>query len=109
MDWFLQDIFFDHLFPAAMEGIITIAIAAAAMIYRKLTGTKLDADARERLHSALSTGAKALVDGDLTGDALTDAVIRYARASVPAAIERLAPDPGVLRTLAQSKIKELAG
>lgn len=54
---YLNDPAFADLIHALLQLVIASAAGAAALIYRKIAGKDLDAEARATLHSALETGA----------------------------------------------------
>lgn len=95
----------DGLTLILAELIVSAIVAAIGALYYRVTKTQMDADARERLHSALTTGAAVVVKRDMTEAQKIEALIDYAQASVPDALARLKPKIGVLQNLAISKLE----
>lgn len=96
--------------PALLEAIaavVALMIGWASVYAQRKWGIEIEARHREALHSALTTGARLALDGQLTGKAAVDLAIDYARASVPDAIRALVRDDGVLMRLAESKLRAM--
>lgn len=89
--------------------ILTILINRASSVARERWGIEVEARHREALHSAIMSGIRqALSRGFSDRDAIGVA-LEYAGKSVPDAIHKLAPRPGVLRTIAEAKLNEALG
>lgn len=90
-----------------LVGILLAAwIARVAAFAKARWGIEIEARHREALHSALFTGATAVINRQMTTDAAKIAVKGYARRSVPDALAALRPDPQVLDELIESKLRE---
>lgn len=88
--------------------ILTILIAKAASVAQERWGIEVDAGHREALHAALMSGIQAALLRGLTGGEAVEAAVRHAQSSVPGAIAKLSPGPGVLTSIAQAKLREAA-
>lgn len=75
----------------------------------QLLGLQAERIWREALHSALESGAERMLLSTLDTDARVEAVVDYARRSVPEAIANLSPGPGVLADLARAKLAAIRG
>lgn len=96
-----------YLAQAAGLVLATFLSATAAWIgaaVRRRTGLEIEAQLREVLHQALTTGAELAVQKQLTGADAIALAVAHARASVPEAIASLSPGPAVLETIAATKI-----
>lgn len=88
--------------------VLTILIGKAASVAQERWGIEVDAGHREALHAALMSGIQAALLRGLTGGAAVEAAVSHAQSSVPGAIAKLAPSPGVLTSIAQAKLREAA-
>ncbi|MEL5879771.1 hypothetical protein [Cereibacter sphaeroides] len=86
---------------------LTALIGFATVRFQRWTGVQIEARHREALHSAIMTAASLAVARGLTSDAATEFVSGYMRASVPEALERLAPSGDTLDALVKSKLAHL--
>lgn len=111
MNTILQSIYAEIL-PVILQ-VVGIALAAwiarVAAIAKARWGIEIEARHREALHSALMTGAAAVLKRQLTWDGAKAAVKAYVRRSVPDALAALKPDPQVLDDLIESKLREIRG
>lgn len=101
----------DWFWPVLALGLGLLGSAIAWGLHRYL-GIKLDQDARDRLHGAMLTGAKMVARRYGLRWAELDAaapgqVIDYVARSVPGAVKRLDPGPGVLADLALAKLSDV--
>lgn len=100
----------NELLPIAVQ-LASLALAAwiarVAAFAKARWGIEIEARHREALHSALLTGAAAVVTRQMTWDTAKSAVKAYARRSVPDALAALRPDPQVLDDLIESKLREV--
>ncbi|MGA0615968.1 hypothetical protein [Paracoccus sp. KR1-242] len=87
---------------------LTAIIGVVAKVASKKWGIEIEANQREALHWALSTGAQLALKHELTGRAAIDLIITYAKRSVPDAIGGLKPSAEVLTDLAQAKLEQAA-
>ncbi|WP_376872417.1 hypothetical protein [Albirhodobacter sp. R86504] len=93
-----------------ISGIVTALLAFIAAQIKARTGAELDANARDALHSALTTGAMLAIarygrTAGVNQEAMVAEAVNYAKASVPDAIKRLGPVETVLADLAVAKIE----
>lgn len=98
-----------ELLPTILEvaGIgLAAALSWAAVEAKRRFGLDIQARHREALHSALMNGVRAALERGDTGEAALVEAVRYARASVPDAIRKLAPDGAVLLDLARAKLRD---
>ena len=94
------------LAPHLIEIAVTAAVSAITIMAGKVTGKTLDKDARETLHSALTTAASTIVGRGLSETEAVGAIIEYAKQSSPGSIKRLKPSETVLLDLALSKLAQ---
>lgn len=102
------------LLPIVVDMLIAAAVPIILKLYYNFTKTEADKvsvqaqkDARERLHSALKTGALIALDPDISDKQKIESIIAYAKRSVPEAIDLLDPAMDVLQDLAKAKLNEL--
>ena len=101
-----------ELLPVLLQLIaaaLAMVLLRAAEAARRRWGIEIEARHREALHSALMTGAAAVLKRQLTWDSAKAAVKAYVRRSVPDALAALQPDPQVLDDLIESKLREIRG
>lgn len=84
------------------------ALGWAALVAKKRFGLDIEKRHQDALHSALMSGVRAALQKGLTGNAVLNAAVDYARASVPDAIDKLSPHGRVLFELARAKLDEVA-
>ncbi|QFQ88252.1 hypothetical protein F8A10_12100 [Paracoccus kondratievae] len=89
--------------------LLTIILDRAAAVARSRWGIEIEARHREALHSAIMSGVRSALARGLSGDAAVRAAISHASNSVPDAITALNPASGVLRSIAEAKLREAAG
>jgi hypothetical protein len=97
----------------ALAILLSAVIAWVANVFRQKFNIEIEANQREALHSALTTGVHAAlqaVGGTVAGllpitkaDIISSA-IEYTKKSVPDAIAGLKPTPEILTTLATAKL-----
>lgn len=96
-------------FAQLVSGAITILIGAIyaeiRSVARARLGIEMEQIHREALHSALLSGALAVIDTELDKDKMVQAVLDYAENSVPDALAWLEPSLETLTSLALSKIE----
>jgi len=96
------------LAPVVMEVLTIIAMLAvtwlAAQAKQRL-GLEVTEKQRDALHQALVTGITAALARNADGQDAVDAAVEYAHQSVPGAIKALKPPPGVLESIAASKLQ----
>ena len=101
------------LAPIVMLGVgafLTLTLNRVTTIASSRWGIEIEARHREALHSALMSGVQAALRRGLTGSDATRAGLEYALRSTPDAVSALKPAEGVLRSIAESKLREaLAG
>lgn len=109
MDSFLSD-----LSAALVPGLITlfgtvltILINRASAVARERWGIEVEARHREALHAAIMSGIQSALSRGLTGRAVIGAAMEHASVSVPDAIRKLTPGPGVLQAIAEAKLNEV--
>jgi len=106
-DWLAQ--LYELLLPlilTAVAAVLTQALTAAARVARERWGIEIEARHREALHSALMSGIRAALSRGASGTAAIYEAIDYTRNSVPDAMASLNPSSGVLRELAEAKLRE---
>lgn len=88
--------------------IITAAIAFIAAQVKRWTGIEIEAKHRDALHSAVMSGVESALQKGVgpASDQLVEEAIAYAKASVPDAIAKLAPDNFILRRLAERYVRK---
>lgn len=88
--------------------IVTMGVNRGLGFLEAFTGIRIEAAAREALHSAIKSGVEAaLLEGPDAGFEVIKAhAIYYAQQSVPDAIARLVPGDGVLDRLALRYYRE---
>ena len=89
--------------------LLTLLFGWLSVQLKAKWGIEVEARHREALHSALMTGAQLALDRKLTGKAAADLAVGYARKSVPDAIGALIADDGILRNLAEAKLRQIVG
>lgn len=108
---FLLDQVFAQLIPiilTALSAILTTVLVRGSGIIKERWGIEIEARHREALHSALMSGIRAALErGDDRTAAITSA-INHATRSVPDAISALNPSAGVLQSIAEAKLREVA-
>lgn len=92
--------------PVLAEFVVSAVVIGIGALYSRVARTKLDDSARDRLHSALMTGAKVAISRDLSDSEKIEQIIEYTQASVPDALKRLKPGIGTLQKLALSKLED---
>lgn len=70
-------------------------------------GMEVEARHREALHSAIMTGVRRSLAEGLSREQILQEALNYARTSVPDAVRALVRDDGVLRALAEAKLREM--
>jgi hypothetical protein len=109
---FLFEHAFTQLLPLLLQfisAILGLILIQGAAIAKQRWGIEIEARHREALHSALMSGIRAaLARGDGHSAAITSA-IHHATKSVPDAITALNPSEGVLASIAEAKLREVAG
>ncbi|RJE87122.1 hypothetical protein [Paracoccus onubensis] len=88
---------------------LTVLMNRAATVASERWGIEIEARHREALHSAIMSGIRSALTRGLTGQAVISAALEHASISVPDAIRKLAPGPGVLAGIAEAKLNELLG
>ena len=88
--------------------IITAAIAFAAAQLKRWTGIEIEAKHREALHSAMMSGVESAMQNgpSKAADMLVEEANAYAKATVPDAISKLAPDNFILQRLAERYVRK---
>ena len=86
--------------------VATIIINRASKVAQDRWGIEIEARHREALQSALMSGIRAALSRGLSGDDAIRAAIHHAGISVPDAITALNPASGVLKSIAQAKLRE---
>ncbi|WP_353429011.1 hypothetical protein [Paracoccus denitrificans] len=87
--------------------VATIIINRASKVAQERWGIEIEARHREALQSALMSGIRAALSRGLSGDAAIRAAIHHAGSSVPDAITALNPASGVLKSIAEAKLREV--
>ncbi len=87
--------------------VLTIILNRAASVARERWGIEIEARHREALHAAAMSGLLAALSRGKAGDAAIDAAIDHVTASVPDAVDKLAPRSGVLRSIVEGKLREV--
>lgn len=111
MDTFLAEIY-AALVPAllALFGtLLTITLNRAARAAKERWGIEVETGHREALHSAVMSGLMAALARGLTPEAAIDAAIGHVETSVPDALRKLSPAPGVLRSIVEGKLQSATG
>lgn len=107
----LLDQVFAQFLPLILQGIsavLGLLLIQGAGIAKERWGIEIEARHREALHSALMSGIRAALErGDDRTAAITSA-IAHATQSVPDAISALNPSTGVLQSIAEGKLREVA-
>ena len=96
-------------FIEALGAIITLMFGWLSVTLHRKWGIEIEARHREALHLALMTGARAAIDGNLSGVQARSMVMDYVRQSVPDALGYLMATDSVLMRLAEAKIQQLLG
>lgn len=98
------------LLPTILDMLLTAAVPVLVKLYydytKQTTTVAMQKDARERLHSALKTGALIALDTTVSDEQRIKNIIAYAKRSVPQAIDLLDPALDVLQDLAKAKLNE---
>lgn len=97
------------LTPHLMEVIglaLTILLGGLFSTLKTRWGIEIEARHRAALHSAIMTGVLAALDRGLAGEAAVNAALGHVHASVPDAIEKLRPAPGVIDNLIGAALRE---
>lgn len=89
--------------------VLTILLNRASAVARERWGIEVEARHREALHAAIMSGIQSALSRGLTGRAIIGAAIEHAGASVPDAIRKLEPSPGILQAIAEAKLNEVLG
>ena len=97
-----------ELLMPVIGAVLTLIVGYAATWISAKSGIDVEAGDRNALHSALLTGARLALTRQLTGQAAIALILQYASKSVPDALQRLKPNQGILRDLAESKLQEAA-
>lgn len=98
--------------PSVVEltaSILMLVLTWASFKARQLFGLNIEARHREALHSAVMSGVRAALEGNLTGADAAQMAVDYARSSVPDAIKYLGAQDGVLMRLAEAKMQNAFG
>ncbi|MBU2867123.1 hypothetical protein [Pacificibacter marinus] len=107
----LLDQVFAQFLPLILQGIsalLGVLLIQGAGIAKARWGIEIEATHRDALHSALMSGIRAALErGDDRTAAITSA-IHHATQSVPDAISALNPSTGVLQSIAEAKLREVA-
>lgn len=107
----LLDQVFAQFLPLILQGIsaiLGVLLIQGAGIAKQRWGIEIEATHRDALHSALMSGIRAALErGDDRTAAITSA-ISHATQSVPDAISALNPSTGVLQSIAEAKLREVA-
>lgn len=91
---------------AVIGTVATIIINRASKVAQDRWGIEIEARHREALQSALMSGIRAALSRGLSGDDAIRAAIHHAGNSVPDAITALNPASGVLKAIAEAKLRE---
>ena len=94
-------------FIEALGALITLLFGWLSVTLHRKWGIEIEARHREALHSALMTGARAAVDGNLNGVKARSMVMDYVRQSVPDALRYLTASDSVLMRLAEAKLRQV--
>ena len=87
--------------------LLSLAIGWLSLQAHRYLGVQVEARHREALHSAIMTGVRRSLAGNLSREQIIQEALHYARASVPDAVRALVRDDGILRALAEAKLREL--
>lgn len=87
--------------------LLTIALNRASRVAQERWGIEVEARHREALHSAIMSGLLAAVSRGSVGQAAIDAALDHVEASVPDALRKLDPAPGVIREIAEAKLRSI--
>ena len=87
--------------------LLSIAIGWLSLQAHRYLGVEVEARHREVLHSAIMTGVRPSLADGLSPEQILQEALRYARTSVPDAVRSLVKDDGILRALAEAKLREL--
>lgn len=87
--------------------LLSLAIGWLSLQAHRYLGVQVEARHREALHSAIMTGIRRNLAGDLSREQIIQEALRYVRTSVPDAVRVLVKDDGILRALAEAKLREL--
>lgn len=87
--------------------LLTIVVNRASTLARERWGVEIEARHREALHSAVMSGLLAALARGLPQGAVIEAAIDHVESSVPDALGKLAPAPGVLRAIVESKLQSV--
>ena len=87
--------------------LLSVALAWLSLQAHRHLGVEVEARHSEALHSAIMTGVRRSLAGDLSREQIMQEALHYARASVPDAVRALVKDDGILRALAEAKLREV--
>lgn len=85
--------------------LLTIILNGAAKAARERWGIEIESRHREALHSAVMSGLMAALARGLPPSMAVNAAIDHVETSVPDALAKLAPGPGVLRSIVEAKLR----
>ena len=93
--------------PAGRDAFRPAPAVAAEEAGAWLPGVQVEARHREALHSAITLGVRRSLAGNLSREQVLQEALRCARVSVPDAVRALVKDDGILRALAEAKLRKL--
>ena len=96
-------------FVEALGALITLMFGWLSVTLHRKWGIEIEAKHREALHLALMTGARAAIDGNLSGANARSMIMDYVRRSVPDALRYLSASDSVLMRMAEAKVHQLLG
>ena len=89
--------------------LLSVAIGWLSLQAHRSLGVEVEARPREALHSAIMTGVRRSLADDLSRKQIIQKALHFTRSSVPDAVRALVKDEGILRALAEAKMRELGG
>ena len=87
--------------------LLSLAIGWLSLQAHRYLGVEVEARHREALHSAIMTGVRRSLTEGLSREQIIQEALHYVRISVPDAVRALVKDDGILRALAEAKLREL--
>ena len=87
--------------------LLGLAIGWLSPQAHRYLGVQVEPRHREALHSAIMTGLRHSLAEDVSRERILHEALHYARTSVPDAVRALVKDDGVLRALAEARLREL--